>query len=166
MHLTFVGFIVAPLAAVPLGMTLMSTLILWYCLAAALVIWALASARSSRARRPAAPPAAGDPPRAGRADSAAAAHLLGLAPLGRARGARHVPLRRPRPARALADRGRVLGLLVGLHLPDWRPIAGVLFLNGDSRGAHLRRRASGSGRIERAAVHRRHAHLGHAPDRG
>lgn len=40
MHLTFVGFIVAPLAAVPLGMTLMSTLILWYCLAAATLIWA------------------------------------------------------------------------------------------------------------------------------
>ena len=40
MHLTFVGFIVAPLAAVPLGMSLLATLILWYCLAAAVLIWA------------------------------------------------------------------------------------------------------------------------------
>ena len=42
MHLTFVGFIVAPLAAVPLGMTLVATLVLWYCLAAAVVIWVAA----------------------------------------------------------------------------------------------------------------------------
>jgi tellurite resistance protein len=40
MHLTFVGFIVAPLAAVPLGMTLLATMFLWYSLAAAAVIWA------------------------------------------------------------------------------------------------------------------------------
>lgn len=40
MHLTFVGFIVAPIAAVPLGMTALTNSILWYCLAAALVLWA------------------------------------------------------------------------------------------------------------------------------
>ncbi len=40
MHLTFVGFIVAPLAAVPLGMTLLATIFLWYSLAAAAVLWA------------------------------------------------------------------------------------------------------------------------------
>jgi tellurite resistance protein len=40
MQLTFVGFIVAPLAAIPLGMTLLATMILWYSLAAAAVIWA------------------------------------------------------------------------------------------------------------------------------
>jgi tellurite resistance protein len=40
MHLTFVGFIVAPLAAVPLGMTLVANTLLWYCLAAAVLIWA------------------------------------------------------------------------------------------------------------------------------
>jgi tellurite resistance protein len=39
MHLSFVGFIVAPLAAVPLGMSLLSTMILWYSLAAAALIW-------------------------------------------------------------------------------------------------------------------------------
>lgn len=39
MHLTFVGFIVAPLAAVPLGMTLLSAMILWYSVAAATVLW-------------------------------------------------------------------------------------------------------------------------------
>jgi len=40
MHLTFVGFIVAPIAAMPLGMEALTTSILWYCLAAALVVWA------------------------------------------------------------------------------------------------------------------------------
>jgi tellurite resistance protein len=40
MQLTFVGFIVAPLAAIPLGMTLLATMILWYSLAAAAAIWA------------------------------------------------------------------------------------------------------------------------------
>lgn len=39
MHLTFVGLINAPLAAVPLGMTLIASMILWYALAAALLIW-------------------------------------------------------------------------------------------------------------------------------
>jgi tellurite resistance protein len=38
MQLTFVGFIVAPLAALPLGMTLFSELVLWYSLAAAALI--------------------------------------------------------------------------------------------------------------------------------
>jgi tellurite resistance protein len=42
MHLTFVGLINAPLAAVPLGMVLISEAILWYALAAALVVWWLA----------------------------------------------------------------------------------------------------------------------------
>lgn len=40
MHLTFVGFIVAPIAAMPLGMEALTNSILWYCLAAALVLWA------------------------------------------------------------------------------------------------------------------------------
>jgi tellurite resistance protein len=40
MHLTFVGFIVAPLAAVPLGMTQLATSVLWFSLAAAAVLWA------------------------------------------------------------------------------------------------------------------------------
>lgn len=39
MHLTFVGFIVAPIAAVPLGMSALTNSILWYCLAAAVVLW-------------------------------------------------------------------------------------------------------------------------------
>ena len=42
MHLTFVGLINAPLAAVPLGMTLIATGIFWYALAAALAVWAFA----------------------------------------------------------------------------------------------------------------------------
>jgi tellurite resistance protein len=42
MHLTFVGLINAPLAAVPLGMTFVATGIFWYALAAALAVWALA----------------------------------------------------------------------------------------------------------------------------
>jgi tellurite resistance protein len=42
MHLTFVGLINAPLAAVPLGMTSVATAIFWYALAAALAVWALA----------------------------------------------------------------------------------------------------------------------------
>ncbi len=40
MHLTFVGFIVAPLAALPLGMSALTNSILWYSAAAALLIWA------------------------------------------------------------------------------------------------------------------------------
>jgi tellurite resistance protein len=39
MHLTFVGFVVAPLAAVPLGMTLFATILLVCSLAAAAAIW-------------------------------------------------------------------------------------------------------------------------------
>ncbi len=40
MHLTLVGIIVASLAAAPLGMTILGTIIVWYSLAAAIVIWA------------------------------------------------------------------------------------------------------------------------------
>jgi tellurite resistance protein len=40
MHLTFVGFIVAPLAALPLGMSALTDSILWYSVVAALLIWA------------------------------------------------------------------------------------------------------------------------------
>jgi tellurite resistance protein len=39
MHLTFVGLINAPLAAVPLGMTFIAQAVLWYALAAAVLIW-------------------------------------------------------------------------------------------------------------------------------
>jgi tellurite resistance protein len=84
MHLTFVGFIVAPLAAVPLGMALMSSLILWYCLAAAILIWA-AGLRPLLARTA---PAPLRPLQAIHLAPAAltgtAAHLLGLATLGTA----------------------------------------------------------------------------------
>jgi len=44
-HLTFVGFIVAPLALVPLGWATLSVAIFWVTLAAALVIWALSLAQ-------------------------------------------------------------------------------------------------------------------------
>jgi tellurite resistance protein len=84
MHLTFVGFIVAPFGAVPLGMTLMSTMILWYCLAAAALIWAA----GLRPLLAGAAPAPLRPLQAIHLTPAAltgtAAHLLGFATLGTA----------------------------------------------------------------------------------
>jgi tellurite resistance protein len=72
MHLTFVGLINAPLAAVPLGMTAVSTAIFWYALAAALLVWAVAL-------RPLVTGAAPPPLRPLQAIHLAAASLLGTA---------------------------------------------------------------------------------------
>ena len=41
LHLSFVGFIVGAVAAVPLGMTLLAVAIQWFCLLATLAVWAL-----------------------------------------------------------------------------------------------------------------------------
>ena len=82
MHLTFVGLINAPLAAVPLGMTAVATAILWYALAAAVAVWALTLAPLLTGTVP--PPLR--PLQAIHLAAASllgsAAHLLGLAPLG------------------------------------------------------------------------------------
>jgi tellurite resistance protein len=82
MHLTFVGLINAPLAAVPLGMTLVAAAIFWYALAAGIVIWVLAL----RPLLTAAFPAPLRPLQAIHLAAASllgsAAHLLGFATLG------------------------------------------------------------------------------------
>lgn len=43
MHLTFVGFIVSPFAALPLGWTAFGTFVFWATMAAAVVIWVLSA---------------------------------------------------------------------------------------------------------------------------
>ena len=52
-HLSFVGFIIAPLSALPLGYVALSQAIFWVTLAVALVIWAASAAQAVRARVPA-----------------------------------------------------------------------------------------------------------------
>ena len=52
-HLTFVGFILSPLAAVPLGLMAASSFIFWVCLAAALAIWGASLVQMMRVRVPA-----------------------------------------------------------------------------------------------------------------
>lgn len=51
-HLTFVGFIVAPLAAVPLGYTMLATVILWATILAAAVIFAISAVQFATKRPP------------------------------------------------------------------------------------------------------------------
>lgn len=53
MHLTFVGFIVSPFAALQLGWTGFSTLVFWAAFAAALVIWAASALQFVRQSVPA-----------------------------------------------------------------------------------------------------------------
>lgn len=53
MHLTFVGFIVAPLATAPLGMTAFSSSVLAYCVVAASAIWVAGLAPLVRRAAPA-----------------------------------------------------------------------------------------------------------------
>jgi tellurite resistance protein len=53
MHLTFVGFIVSPFAALPLGWSGFATLVFWATMAAALVIWALSARQFARQGVPA-----------------------------------------------------------------------------------------------------------------
>jgi tellurite resistance protein len=143
MHLTFVGLINAPLAAVPLGMTLVSTAIFWYALAAALVVWALALRPLLTGVAPAAAPAApGDPP-----GGSVAPGDSGLSP--RARGARHVlalvsvllfvllVLR----ARWLTEAG-FSGFWSAFTFPI-AAFAGVLFLTAESLGSEAVRTAGG-----------------------
>lgn len=52
-HLTFVGFIIAPIAAVPLGWTTLSTVILWVTLAMAVIIWGASAVQFARRDVPA-----------------------------------------------------------------------------------------------------------------
>jgi tellurite resistance protein len=84
MHLTFVGLINAPLAAVPLGMRLVAEGILWYALAAAVIVWVagLRPLLSGNAPAPLRPLQAIHLAAASLLGTAA--HLLGYAPLGNA----------------------------------------------------------------------------------
>lgn len=52
-HLSFVGFIIAPLSAIPLGYVALSTAIFWATLAIALFVWGASAAQAMRARVPA-----------------------------------------------------------------------------------------------------------------
>jgi len=53
MHVTFVGFIVGPIAGIPLGLRPLCDVIFWYSLVAALVIWAGSLGQLLAARAPA-----------------------------------------------------------------------------------------------------------------
>lgn len=143
MHLTFVGLINAPLAAVPLGMTLVATGIFWYALAAALVVWALAL-------RPLLAGVFPPPLRPLQAIHLAAAsllgssaHLLGLASLGHALAVFSTLLFATLLLRArwLTEAG-FSGFWSAFTFPI-AAFAGLLFLTSESLGSETVRTAGG-----------------------
>jgi tellurite resistance protein len=143
MHLTFVGLINAPLAAVPLGMTLVATGIFWYALAAALVVWALAL----RPLLTGVFPAPLRPLQAIHLAAASllggAAHLLGLAALGNALAFFSAALFVVLVARArwLTEAG-FSGFWSAFTFPI-AAFAGLLFLTAESLGSEAVRTAAG-----------------------
>lgn len=143
MHLTFVGLINAPLAAVPLGMTLVATGIFWYALAAALVVWAFALRPLLTGSFP--PPLR--PLQAIHLAAASllgsAAHLLGLVTLGHVLAAFSAALfvLLVLRARWLTEAG-FSGFWSAFTFPI-AAFAGLLFLTAESLGSGAIRTAGG-----------------------
>ena len=143
MHLTFVGFIVAPIAAVPLGMTLVANALLWYCLAAAVLIWGagLRPLLAGTAPAPLRPLQAIH--LAPAALTGTAAHLLGHQALGNmlALAAAALFLVLVARARWLTEAG-FSGFWSAFTFP-LAAFAGVLFLAAQSLGSEAVRTAAG-----------------------
>jgi tellurite resistance protein len=143
MHLTFVGLINAPLAAVPLGMTLLASAVLWYALAAAVVVWALAL----RPLLSGAFPAPLRPLQAIHLAAASllgsAAHLLGVQPLGNGLALFSAALFAVLVLRArwLTEAG-FSGFWSAFTFPI-AAFAGLLFLTAESLGSEPVRTAAG-----------------------
>lgn len=143
MHLTFVGLINAPLAAVPLGMTLVAEGILWYALAAAAIVWAagLKPLLSGTAPAPLRPLQAIHLAAASLLGTAA--HLLGYATLGNALALFSALLFLLLVARArwLTEAG-FSGFWSAFTFPI-AAFAGVLFLSAESLGSEPVRTVAG-----------------------